>query len=235
MKWIVAGGAAACLALAAGGGWFVYATWFHVDAGSLGIGEVRKWPDLDAHRIGLTTFNYTGSGIYGAFLLQPSRSDIDDGWSLPGMPPPEQGDDRWTAWGYQSETVPWSDQWATPKTFKVLWYRVHDAAAFAAHGGSPYEKYEVRQTSPGSVWCESLVTIAHPPVKGRHNELVIHFYPDGHLEADIGEDVPVDASPAQLARVDFRQRETLPGLGGKPCLKEVPNPYFGKQRPMEMH
>lgn len=126
------------------------------------------------------------------------------------------------------------------KRYKIWWQRVVDPVAYAA--ANHYDAYTTRATQPGTAWCEAIVTLNKPlpPIPGH---FVLHFYPDGRVEGDVSalkHDPSRDPtySPldnAEEPRHTERDRPTLKTLRGAPCIKEVPNPYFGTKRPVRMY
>jgi hypothetical protein len=59
--------------------------------------------------------------------------------------------------------------------------------------------------------------------------LIIHFFPDGRIEGD------VDHGTGDVSRVDIKKRAEQKALIGRPCLKQIDNPYFGKNKPVDMY
>jgi len=193
----------------------------------LGPGEHAKWNDSNFEIIGAGAYNYTDYDIYDVFVLPPDKNDIKFAADTHGGRAVPRGDDRWelTAGG---ASFAWDYRWTTPRKFKVWWFRIFDEEANHASGGK-YDKYTMKETQPGSAWCEGEIEVLHPPVPGRGGELIIHYYPDGHIEGD------VDHSTEDASKVDIKKRDELPVLKDRPCLKEIPNPYFGKKKPTQMN
>jgi hypothetical protein len=109
-------------------------------------------------------------------------------------------------------------------------------------GVDPFEPHTSKQTRPGSAWCEYEVEIREtygerygvgPYPNMVRNELFLHFYPDGTVEAHLGiefnGDVPV------IWRTDIAKRDQLPVLKDRACLREVANPVYGKPKPIDMY
>ena len=115
-----------------------------------------------------------------------------------------------------------------PKKFKVWWFRVVDKSAYAA-AGNKYDKYTTKETRPGAAWCEGEIAVQRPPAPGKVSYLVLHYFPDGHVEGDI------EYSGEVKTRVPIASRGDLPVLNGQGCLQEVPNPFYGKKKPTPMY
>jgi hypothetical protein len=56
-------------------------------------------------------------------------------------------------------------------------------------GSSQPVRLTVKWTHDGKRWCEQEVAITGP-VPARPQNLGIHFFPDGHIEAELAEDYP---------------------------------------------
>jgi hypothetical protein len=97
-----------------------------------------------------------------------------------------------------------------------------------------YDIYTNPKAQPGTAWCESEVEIketynelyGQPYPERKRNDLYLYFYPNGtvqgHLEYGIDSEIKI---------ADIAKRDELPTLKGRACIKEVPNPYYGKPRP----
>jgi hypothetical protein len=194
---------------------------------TLAPGEVAKWNDPNFEIIGVGAYNYTDYDIYDVFVLPKSKSDIKFAADASGGRATSKGSKKWGFSGGGANFA-WDYRWTTPKTFKVWWFRIVDMKAYVA-SGRKYNKYIMKDTEPGGAWCESDITIEHPPRSDRISELIIHYYPDGRIDGDI---ISGDVDATQ---VDISQRDALPVLKDRACLKEVSNPYFGKKKPIDMY
>jgi len=194
---------------------------------SLGPGEIDKWNDPNIDIIGVGAYNYTDYDIYDVFILPPDKNDLKYAAGGHGAQAAPHSAERW---GYEGggAKLAWDYRWTVPRKFKVWWFRIVDMKAHVA-AGRKYDKYTMKETSPGAAWCEGEIEVAHAPVLGRGGDLVIHYYPDGHIEGDV---IDIDGD---VSRVDIKKRNELPVLKDRACLKEVPNPYFGKKKPTAMY
>lgn len=198
------------------------------DGEGIAPGEVKKWNDPNFELIGVGAYNYTDHDIYDVFILPADKNDIAFAAAGSGGRTAPRNAENWRLNGAASPNLAWDYRWATPKRFKVWWFRVVDLKTYAAVGRE-YDKYTMKATMPGTAWCSGELEIKHAPVRAHGDNLLLHFYPDGHVEADV-----VDAEGA-APRLDIRKRDQLPVLTDRPCLKEVPNPYFGKKKPVAMY
>ena len=199
----------------------------HEDAG-IGAGAVKKWNDPDVEILGIGAYNYTDHDIYDVFILPPDKNDIKFAAATSGGRTVTRTADKWRLDGASSPDLVWDFRWSTPKRFKVWWFRIVDMKTYSASAGH-YDQYTTKATWPGAAWCEGEIVVAHAPVRHHDDSMLLHFYPDGHVEGDVL-DIEGDAS-----HVDFNKRLDLPVLKERPCLKEVPNPYFGKKKPVAMY
>ena len=191
-------------------------------------GEIKKWNDPNFDIIGIGAYNYTDHDIYDVFILPPDKSDIAFAATGGGGQTAPRDAQRWQLDGASSPDLAWDYRWTTPRRFKVWWLRAVDMKVLSAVGAE-YDKYTMKATMPGAAWCEGELEISHAPVRGRGDDLVIHYFPDGHIEGDV---VDIDK---EGPRVDIRKRNELVTLHDRPCLKEVANPYFGKKKPAAMY
>lgn len=191
---------------------------------SLAPGEVAKWNDPNFEIMVAGAYNYTGYDIYDVFILPPEKNDINDAASTSGGKAIQPTDDQWHLTG-MGPNFAWNYRWQVPKKFKIWWFQVIDQQASVASSKS-YDKYTSKNTAPGGEWCQAEVEVRDAPKKGKSNDFVLHFFPDGHVEADIAPPEP---------RVAFKDRSTPPKLKGQTCLHAIQNPYFGKQKPVEQY
>jgi hypothetical protein len=85
----------------------------------------------------------------------------------------------------------------------------------------PYDQYTSKATRPGLAWCEGFIILTHPPSRIEEAYIALHFFPDGRVESDI------NGEP----KVDIAKRHELPTLLNKVCIKQIPNPFYGKKNP----
>ncbi|MCA8281619.1 DUF3304 domain-containing protein [Burkholderia cepacia] len=194
---------------------------------SLAPGEANKWSDPNYDVITAGSFNYTDYDIYGVYLLPPDKNSLDDAASADGASATPRNATRWTGGGGQRPSLAWDLRWTTPRKFKVWWERVVDKRALEA--SSPdYDEYTHRETRPGMAWCEGEITITRSPVKGKSGGIVLHFFPDGHVEGDMN--FQVDGPDPKVA---ISMRDEQRKLTGRACLKEIPNPFYGRKKPAQ--
>ena len=62
--------------------------------------------------------------------------------------------------------------------------------------------------------------------------LALHFYPDGHVEAEMSAESQFDAIQPRFTVVD---REKLSMLKDRPCLKEISKPFYGLKKPIRIN
>jgi hypothetical protein len=194
------------------------------EAESLSPGELRKWNDPNYEIIPAGLINYTDYGIGPVYLLPLDTNDIDDAIFIDSVSATQPGAERWAGGSNGRPTIAWDFRWELPKKFKVWWFRIVDEeAARAAHEG--YDRYTMRETRPGGAWCEAEISVHGHPSKEKSSSLLLSFYPDGHVEGEI--DDPI----ARSARPGIDKRNVLPRLAGQACMREIPNPFYGKTRP----
>ena len=94
----------------------------HGNAG-IGPGQVEKWNDPNFDIIGVGAYNYTDHDIYDVFILPPDKNDIEFAANASGAPTTRRGAERWGLHGASGANLAWDYRWATPKRFKVRWFR----------------------------------------------------------------------------------------------------------------
>jgi len=194
----------------------------------LGPGEHAKWNDSNFDMLGVGAYNYTDYDIYNVYLLPPDKNDLQFAATGHGARSIPRDEEKWALEGASGANLAWDYRWTTPRKFKVWWFRIVNMEAYHASGGK-YDKYTMKETDPGAAWCESEIVVARGPVKGKGEDLILHFYPDGHIEGAF------EQVTGPVSTVDIKKRDELPVLKDRPCLKEIPNPYFGKKKPTQMN
>ncbi len=91
-----------------------------------------------------------------------------------------------------------------------------------------YDPYTHRETQPGMAWCEGEITVTRPPVKDKSGGIVLHFFPDGRVEGDMDFDVDGPDPKVALSKRDAQRK-----LADRACLKEIPNPFYGRKKPAQ--
>ncbi|RZI83378.1 MAG: DUF3304 domain-containing protein [Rubrivivax sp.] len=194
------------------------------DASIAGIDKISD-PYFDV--ISTASYNYTTYDIYDVFVLPPDKNDLKfaapghGNWAL------RKDQKKWELNG-GGASLAWDPKWTLPKKFKIWWLRVVDKAIFTSSGPA-YDKYTTKEARAGSAWCEGEILVQHGPRRNRKSYLIVHFFPDGHIEGD------VDYSGEVVSRVDVTKRFELPVLRERACLKQIENPYFGKPKPIDMY
>jgi hypothetical protein len=185
----------------------------------------KQWSDPNYMIIGVGAYNYTDYDIYNVYVLPKGGNDIRYAALGTGQRAAPKDAMRWDVEGPFGANLVWDLRWSTPRKFKVWWFRVVDASVYSASAGK-YDKYASRETHPGAAWCEGEITVTHPPTKSNGGDLIIHFFPDGHIEGDVAEISGNDAS-----RMNIGERGRYLGVQDRACIKEIANPYFGKKKP----
>lgn len=110
---------------------------------------------------------------------------------------------------------------------RVKWLAVFDRAKYE-HAAVRTDERSLKESLPGSQWCESLVTLASPHADSP-DMLSVHFLPDGSLQAYAGkfgqESVigPLKASYV-LAHTPFSRAVV--------CKSPIANPFYKIPRPL---
>ncbi len=193
---------------------------------SFGTSADSKWDDANIDIITAGSYNYTDYDIYHVYLLPPDAKSLDDAASADGARATPQSDTQWEGGPGGRASLAWDFRWKTPMKMKVWWERVVDAKVYASSNN--YDPYTHRETEPGIAWCEGEITVTRPPVKDKSGGLLLHFFPDGRVEGDM--DFSVDGQPV---KVDIAKRNEQPKLTGRSCLKEIPNPFYGRKKPAQ--
>lgn len=142
--------------------------------------------------------------------------------------------------------IAWDRNWPLQKQYKIWWQRVVDADLYSKRG--QYDQYTSKSAEPGTTWCEAVITL-NKPLPKTPGHFIIHFYPDGHIEGDLStiiedplwKDDPWNISKykvlnnAEKPRFTFEERTKLTSLVDKPCIKQIPNPYYGLPKPIQMN
>jgi hypothetical protein len=217
---------------------------------SFSTGDDSKWNDPNFKIITVGTYNYTDDAIFGVFILPVDKNDIDfAGTTGVGYPVPKNAT-RWESSGGNSPALAWDVRWKPPQKFKIWWERVFDPALYKKSsqypkdGGmfDPFDPYITKQTRPGSAWCEYEIEVKEkfnelhgvmPYPNMRRDKLMLYFFPDGTIKGHL--EFPADAEVPFEGRVDIALRDQLPRLKDKVCLKEIPNPFYGKRKPTIMN
>jgi hypothetical protein len=130
----------------------------------------------------------------------------------------------------------WDLRWKAPHKFKIWWLHVFDMT-LAKATDKKYDSYTNPKAQPGTAWCEGEVEIKEEFIPLRSDtqtmirkNMTLYFYPDGIVKGHLLEyGRTADETPVEP--VDITKRDELPALKGRACIKEVPNPYYGKPRP----
>jgi hypothetical protein len=217
----------------------------------IGTGNRATWNDPNFEIITVGVYNYTDSDIYGLFILPLDKNDIKYAGEAAGSSGTPLGAASWSG-SSNGPVLAWDLHWKAPHKFKIWWERIVDPALYKKSTGypkdggmyDPYDPYITKQTRPGSAWCEGEVEIKEEFVPFRHDatpsqtmlrdEMMLYFYPDGTVKGHLLESGrTADETPVEP--VDITKRDELPTLKGRACIKEVPNPFYGKKRPISIH
>lgn len=175
--------------------------------------------------MGILTHSYLDFDFYGAYLLPANAKVLGEGIPIPSVQPTREPE----KWGGSQANgrFTWDSRWPATMQFKIWWERVVNPP----QPSGTYDKYTEKRSAPGTVWCESLLTIYGPaPRDPRY--LILHFYPDGHIEGEITKAGDLNS---QAPRFIASNPPSLPSLRDRPCIKEIPNPYFGTARPIQIN
>lgn len=171
----------------------------------------------------VATYNYTDHDIYGVFILPEDKSNLDYATNARGSPAAPIKKKDWD-WRAQEDAISWDYRWKTPKRFKIWWERMVDKELYQANT-APYDEYTSKATQPGLAWCEGFITLNRPPSRIEHAYIVLHFFPDGSVEGDI------NGEP----RVQISKHHELPKLINRACIKQIPNPFYGRKKPVRFN
>lgn len=197
------------------------------ESASLAPDAVDKWNGPNHEVITAGSYNYADYDIYRVYLLAPDKDNLDDAASVDGARATPRTQDYWSGGKGSRASLAWDFRWKTPKKFKVWWERVVDKRAMEASSPN-YDEYTHRETQPGMAWCEGEITITRPPIKDTDGNVLLHFFPDGRVDGDM--DSSLGRAPT---KVGFSRRDDQPKLTGRACLKEIPNPFYGRRKPAQ--
>lgn len=173
------------------------------------------------------TQSYLDYTILHITVLPVEKNGIQYGVTAPAINPALYKEH----WGgsLSGDDLSWDTRWKTPKKFKVWWQKIFDEKKYSQSRLD--DRYVIKEAEPGTAWCEAIVTIDKPlPLEPGY--FILHFYPDGHVEAYIS---GLKELEAEKPRIKYEERMKLPVLHGKSCLKEIPNPYYGMPRPIKIN
>jgi hypothetical protein len=215
----------------------------------VGTRNLATWNDPNFNIITVGSYNYTDYDIGAVFLMPTDKNDIKYAGETSGPFATKQGALSWSASSGSGPALAWDLRWKAPHKFKVWWFRVVDeklydkSGQYPKDGGmyDPYDPYITKQTRPGSAWCEGEVEIKEEFIPLRSDtqtmirkDMMLYFYPDGTVKGHLLEyGRTADETPVEP--VDITKRDELPTLKGHACIKEVPNPFYGKKRPISIH
>lgn len=201
--------------------------WYMGECDDIGTCSIDKWDNPNFKIMNVASYNYADYDIYGVYLLPPDKNSLDYAAVGRGNRATSREATQWNGLG-SSAGLAWDYRWRLPKRFKVWWLRVTDQAIFD-DPNIKYDGYTMKHSMPGTAWCEGEVTVTRAPLKDLPSDLVLHFYPDGTVQGEIEHD------DGPLSRVPIVARDNLPRLAGKACVKEIPNPFFGRRRPISIN
>ena len=140
----------------------------------------------------------------------------------------ELGDGSKASYATGECCIVWNVTSKNPVKLKVVWNLVYDLAAFDRRG---YDERTMRESEPGTVWCEALVEVRQPhPEKPWH--LIFHFFPDGTVAAHLSAEGDLKSDgPLPLEEI---KKHATPLPAGQYCLKQIDNPWYGIPRKPHM-
>jgi hypothetical protein len=153
--------------------------------------------------------NYTGYETAGIAVQSPDENDM-----------------RAAASG----GVSWKKTQKPPVTIKVWWQVIYDKPLWDKGG---YDREVEKRPAPGTVWCEAIVEIKQPYPTVDPVGLYLYFFPDGHVEAEVGGQIVDTQDPYRRMKDTEReytdtQKAAFPRRhDGKYCDKYIDNPWFG--------
>jgi hypothetical protein len=205
-----------------------------VDDG-VGTGNLATWNDPNFEIITVGAYNYTDYDIYDIYLLPLDKNDIKYAGSRSGVQATQRSEKVWNA-SSSGPALAWDLRWKAPHKFKIWWLRSFDKK-LEKESDNNYDMYTNPKAQPGSAWCEGEVEIKEEFIPLRSDtqtmirkNMTLYFYPDGIVKGHLLEyGRTADETPVEP--VDITKRDELPALKGRACIKEVPNPYYGKPRP----
>jgi hypothetical protein len=208
---------------------------------SFSTGDDSKWRDPNFKIIPITTYNYTNHEIGRTYILPPKANDIENAAMIGGAEMTKPNATSWVQSGGNSPDLAWDLRWKPPQRLKVWWLRVVDEKVLSK-SSDQYDIYKNKETEKGTAWCEYEIEIKEPfnellgvmPYPNmRRNVMVLYFFPDGTVKGHM--EFPSDAEVPIGYRVDIKLRDQLPTIKDKACLKEIPNPLYGKRKPTTMN
>jgi hypothetical protein len=217
---------------------------------SFSTGDDSKWNDPNFKIIHVSAYNYTDYEIGRTYLLPPKVNDIANAAMIGGAEMTKPDAARWVLSGGNSPDLAWDLRWHPPVKLKIWWLRIVDEklydqyAPYPKNGNmfDPFDPYTNKQTRPGSAWCEYEIEVVEkfgekygkvPHLNMMRDELVLYFHLDGTVTGHLEFDIEADATYPY--RLDIAQRNQRPKLKQGACLKEIPNPLYGKRKPIIMN
>jgi hypothetical protein len=184
--------------------------------------DKKRFKSLNLH-----TISYLDKRVYGAYILPAEKNQLAYSINIPSIYIYQTQED----WGYgaNGNDFYWDRKWKTPKQFKVWWFLEVDAELFKKN--NKYDDRTNKETQPGAAWCEAIITINEPP-SWDDEEFAFTFYPDGHVEAEIRKFIK---DQKLKSKYTFATNHLLPVLKDKPCLHEIPNPFYGLKKPIHQY
>lgn len=212
---------------------------------SVSPGEHKKWQSSNFEILPIGAYNYTDYDIYGLYLMPVDKNSIMFAAEAGVREAQPRSAKHWEM-GSSGPALAWNRRWKSPHKFKIWWHRVFNKEMFRRSGPfpkggdmfDPYDPYTTKETRPGSAWCEGEVEIKEqfgepygPPFPNlTRSELVLYFYPNGTVKGSLE-----FGGFEGIKLFDIIKRSELPVLKDRACIKEVPNPLFGKPKPRRIN
>jgi uncharacterized lipoprotein NlpE involved in copper resistance len=157
------------------------------------------------------------------------RGENYTGYEIDNYSVHELDDKDMSSGGYGA--VSWKKTQKPPVTIKVWWRLDYDENKH--QNDTTYNRQLEKRSSNGTVWCEAIVKIKEPYPAYDVSHLYLYFFPDGHVEAELGGLVVDTQDPYRRMKDTEReytdaQKAAFPRRhDGKYCDRYIDNPWFG--------
>lgn len=124
----------------------------------------------------------------------------------------------------------WNGPVDKPKSIRVVWLLIHNRDYYPAESNERYDAYASRKSPPGARWCQAIVDIRPATGPERPDRLLLHFLPDGTVQAQLSPFKMAGPLPAAQVRL-----HATPLPEGVVCRQEIENPWYGKRPKPYIH